>query len=611
MLEFVNRFTGKVYLGQHQLHEFFSKMSGKDMTWKPCYRRQLFANPSRLVTTFAACFSLLALFGAGDRASAQGYTPEHPTVQAMINKGLKFIETAPQEQFSTKVNDWSGKAGETILAGYAHYKCRHDAAHPVVKRGVDTALKMVNALRGGSGEHGHKKNYEMAVCVLLLGAVDGDRYKKELQDLQHFLFESQADHGGWPYPGSEPGDTSQTQYALLAVWTLDRMGIKMDYPKVVQAMQWLLQVQSVNGGWPYHGELPRGGQRINQKRVDMSMALAGGSSLLIAGDALRLWGQTGADDDDPGIVGLPKAIKLYREDKNKAGRRRATISEEPIKRAISSLEGYRKAHPNPIKRGSGADWYFYQLYTLERYESFIEIAQGKVKEKSPAWYNTGVSELKKFQNGDGSWADRQSRASPISDTSFGLLFLIRSTQKTVFSLGEGTLSGGYGLPDDTTEIRVEGTQIKGRPIAADLESMMSLLEKDGADNLSDKSLPENLVISNDPATRAAQLDRLERLVRGSKSWQARRVAARVLSTTDELRVVPSLIYALSDTDPMVWRYARDGLRFISRQFDGMGLDNPPRGKPVHSASTVASVQKKWRAWYKTMNPKYVFLDYDL
>ncbi len=557
----------------------------------------------------AAMLVAVGLFSLATIPAASAYTPEDPVVQQMVNRGIKYLEGVPESAYHGGVTDFSGKGGERVLVAYAHYKCRHDPENPVVKRGVSAALAITKALEAGRGDHGHKKNYEMAVCVLLLGTVDPERYKPELQALQRHLFDSQAAHGGWPYPGDVNGDISQTQYALLAVWTLDRIGIKMDYPSVASAMQWLLRVQSTTGGWPYHGKDPGpGGQRTHQDKIYMSMALAGGSSLLIAGDALRLWGQT-VDDNDPGIVGLPKAIKLYKEDKNTIQRKRAKISEEPIKRAIGELERYRQA--NPYKRATSLDWHYYQLYTLERYESFIEIANGRIQDKSPPWYNKGVDELRKYQNGDGSWDDKISRGNGLVDTSFALLFLIRSTQKAVFNLGEGTLSGGYGLPEDTTEIRVEGTQIKGRPIAADITNMLDLLEKDGADDLGEQSLPENMKLDKDPAGRAAQLDRLERLVRGSKSWQARRVAARLLGTSDELRVVPALIFALSDPDPMVWRYARDGLRFISRRFDGMGLGRPPAGKDVHTASTVAAAQKKWRAWYKTMNPKYVFLDYDL
>ena len=112
-------------------------------------------------------------------------------------------------------------------------------------------------------------------------------------------------------------------------------------------------------------------------------------------------------------------------------------------------------------------------------------------------------------------------------------------------------------------------------------------------------------LAKDPAARAAQLDRLERLVRGSRSWQARRVAANLLATSDELRVVPALIFALSDGDLQVRRYARDGLRFISRKFEGYGMPDKP------NVGELQKAQQQWRDWYRTMNPKYVFLDYDL
>jgi len=112
-------------------------------------------------------------------------------------------------------------------------------------------------------------------------------------------------------------------------------------------------------------------------------------------------------------------------------------------------------------------------------------------------------------------------------------------------------------------------------------------------------------LDTDPVARAAQLDRLERLVRGSRSWQARRVAARLLGTSDELRVAPALIFALSDPDTSVRKYARDGLRFISRKFEGFGMpDNPTQ-------ADVQQAQQQWRDWYRRLNPKHVFLDYDL
>lgn len=536
---------------------------------------------------------------------ATAYTPNDPVVTKMVSRGLEYLENVSTDNFGGNPTQFSGGAGESVLIAYAHHKCRHDPEHPLVKQGLQVAKQIVAALEK-SGEQGLKRNYEMAVCVLLFAEVDAERYKNELRSIHRYLTDWQFSNGAFGYKSDQAkglGDVSQTQYGLLAIWTLDRSGIPLDYDRVVESAKWLLRVQDVGGSWPYRGKDPGVGQpRLRQSSgVGMSMGLAGGSSLLIAGDALRLWGDT-SEDEDTGIPGLPKAIKIYKEDTNSVNRRRANMSEQPIKQSIGGFLNWRKA--NPYKREGALDWYYYQLYTLERFESFYEIANGLPKDQSPAWYNQGVEELKSAQGADGGWSDRSLTRGPVS-TAFALLFLIRSTQKTIFTMSQGSLQGGYGLPKDTTDIRVEGTQIKGRPIAAQVTDMLDILEKDGAGETEGKSIPDDLQLDPDPKVRAAQLDRLERLVRGSQSWQARRVAAKLLGRSEELRVVPSLIFALSDPDESVRLYARDGLRFLSRKFDGFGMPKRPNTVQVEQA------QQKWRDWYRSVNPKYVFLDYDL
>ncbi len=542
--------------------------------------------------------SMIVVFAA----PAYGYTPTGPVVTKMVNQGISYLEKLTDKDFGGG-DPFSTIAGEAILIGYAHHKCRHDPDSPAVKRAMKTAQAVVNSLKNGGGKTPQKRTYVIAIAVLFFAEVDADAYRSELQVLQQYLMQYQSGNGAFCYPDDDPkksGDISMSQYGMLAIWTLDRNGIPLDYNRVTESLQWLLRVQDPGGGWPYHAQDPGPGKgNIAQSKREMtdSMALAGGSSLLIGGDALRLWGETN-DDADPGIPGLPKAIKVYKEDKNVRQRKRGSMTETPIKRAIGFMRGWRQK--NPYKK-SGLDWYYYRIYTLERFESFVEIASGAPKDLSPAWYNRVVDELKQTQGADGGWTDRSLTRPPVS-TAFALLFLIRSTQKTIFTMSQGTLQGGYGLPKDTTDIRVEGTQIKGRPVAAQVSDMLDILEADGAGDTEGKSIPENLELDSDPVVRSTQMDRLERLVRGSQSWQARRVAARLLGKSDELRVVPSLIYALSDPDKSVRRYARDGLRFISRRFDGFDLsDDPDPGE-------IESVQGRWRDWYLTMNPKYVFLD---
>lgn len=537
-------------------------------------------------------FVLLAGFGLIRCDRAWSYSPQDPVVQAMVNRGIGYIES---QDWKSNLGRWQD--GTIILAGYAHYKVKYDANHPVVQQGIVAAKKIVKIV--DAGQPSKAANYEVAVSVLLLATVDPKAYDAELRTLQGHLFNVQRANGPWTYKAEEKGDVSQTQYALLAIWTLDRVGIRLDYRKVAGAAQWLLRVQDPTGVWPYQGVDPGRGGLIKQEETSYSMAIAGGSSVLIAGDALRLWGDIA--ENDTGIAGLPKAVKVYRADENVERRKRATISSGPILAACERMQVWRDQ--NPYRRKE-KDWYYYQLYTLERYESFIETAYAEPKDKSPAWYNKGVEELKRYQDPkSGGWIDKTGKgAGPIVSTSFAVLFLIRSTQKAIAVMGEGTARGGKGFGKDVRNAKLVGGSVKTEPIAQSVDKLLDILDDDNADSLADKSLPDDMQLAEKNPDRAAQLERLERLVRGSKSWQARRVAARLLGKSDEMRVVPALIFALSDPDEMVKRFARDGLRFISRKFEGYGMPDRP------TEVQISNAQKEWRAWFLTMRPGFVFID---
>ena len=516
------------------------------------------------------------------------YSPDHPVVQRMVDRGCAYLEGLPPEKENK---------GAAVFLAYAHYKAKHDETAPIVVAGIKAAKSLANEANGG--HHSHKINYDNAVATLLLAAVDVNANRSYLEKLQRYFHDVQRPNGGFTYEDEKKGDTSQTQYALLAIWTLDRAGLPLDYSRVGNAMKWLFRVQDASGGWPYLGVDPGPGKSLlTQKRVDYSMALAGASSLLIAGDALRVWGDTTAEENDPGIPGLPKAIKLYKEDKNEVRRKRSTISKQPIFSSIGRMQAWVKK--NPYKRSAKIDYFYYQLYTQERYESFIEIASGAEKAKSPAWYNRGVEELKKYQSAEGGWTDR-THSPPSARTAFAILFLVRSTQKAIFTVAGGGAIGGQGFSQDVEQAKLVGGKSVSPKAHQAVEDLLKLLEDDGDAN-GGKSIPEALPLSNNPKERSAQLDRLERLLRGSNSWQARRVAAKTLGKSDEMRVVPAMIFALSDRDEPVKRYARDGLRFISRKFEGFGMPDKPDDTEIRTA------QENWRKWYRTLKPGFVFLD---
>ncbi|MEM6688144.1 MAG: hypothetical protein AAF664_01870, partial [Planctomycetota bacterium] len=526
--------------------------------------RNTVLNFLRFVSAMAAI--LLAMAGS---PVANAYTPTDPAVKKMIDGGIAYLE---KENGDAAFG--SRGSPELILAAYAHYKVRHDESHPVIQNGLKHARYFISQIDGKNRPQQSSGNYIYTVAALLMAELDPVGFKAECERIAGSLLAGQASHGGFTYPGQKDGDVSQTQYVALAIWTLDRTGIPLNYQSVAKTGEFIMRVQDITGTWPYTAEIPPPGRGlIRQETTSYSMALAGGSALLIVGDALRLWGET-VNEADPEIDGLPEAVQLFKEDKNKKRRGKSQLNRDLVMGAIGRLENWLKA--NPFVRGNAKDHFYYILYSRERYESFVEIARGLNKDSSPSWYNEYVDKLKKLQTPEGGWVDTKSKDSSRVNTAFAILFLIRSTQKAIFKIGSASTVGGYRLPTDTTQdLNVEGGQIKGQAIQMQVTDLLSILSED--DSASDQSvgLPDDIDFSNDPEERDIQIERFERLLRGSTSYKARRIAAKVLGKTDELRVAPALIFALSDRDPVVNRYARDGLRFISRKFDGYEMPEMP------------------------------------
>lgn len=542
----------------------------------------------------------LASFGEYTTRS-YAYSPEDPEVRALVDRGVKYLEGLAEKDL--RQANWGGEDGQVMLAGYAHLKAEGNYEAPLVKMATKVALDIVAAAKQNRGalRRNTKTNYEVAVAIMLLADLDPVEHRESLQILGEGLLALQMSHGGYGYEGQPNGNVSQTQYIVLAMWTLDRAGIELSLDRVNRTVSWLLRVQDPSGYWTYIAEDPGVGRPLKKQttnEMSWSSCLSGGSATLICADIFRLWGSSTERKEIPG---LPKAVKAVEEDSLIDKRRKmAAVKPEIILAANSRMDGFRRQ--NPFTRGNQADWFYYMLYSMERYESFIEIASGKPG-INPNWYDDGVKQLMSLQDSSGAWGtkDKVWNRPPVC-TSFAILFLIRGTKKTIGKMSEGRLAGGYKLPSDTTKIVVSGTQIQGEPEVNAVTDLLSLLESDGALNKDAKSIPEDLKLESDPKRRNLQIDRLERLLRGSESWQARRVAAKVLGSSDELRVVPSLIFALSDPDTLVRAYAVDGLRFLSRKFDYADLPKKPDFNEIREA------QKLWRDWYLTIYPGYVFLD---
>lgn len=556
-----------------------------------------------------ACFSFSFLLVSGDFASkAFAYSPDDPEVRAMVDKGIAYLEALSKEDLNLK--NYGDPEGQPMLIAYAVLKANGDTSAELVQHGINNAVAYAKRIQeevSRSRDHGHKSTYEMSVAIMLLAEVDYKGYATEIKSLADALLSEQMPHGGYGYHGEPHGDSSQVQYVSLAMWTLDRIGVDFDYERAGRLIGWLVRTQDPTGYWTYKPQDPGGSKGLvsqNRNQMTISTCLAAGSALLITADVLRQWGATEGMEVE--IDGLPKAIKQVVTDptaeqkQNAVKKQAAKVPPDAIRGSLGRLEQYRSQ--NPFRRTGAPDWYYYMMYTLERYESFMEVARPSSTGNS-AWYDEGVTSLMKLQDSSGSWGDKDASYSsgPVS-TAFAILFLIRSTKKSIAKASTGAVAGGFGLPKDTSKIVVNGTQIKGEPTAEAVTDLLSLLETEGTDASEQKAIPDDMKLEADPKRRSQQLDRLERLVRGSQSWQSRRVAAKLLGKSDELSVVPALIFALSDPDTVVRRSAVDGLRFISRKFDEVDLPDKPTPEDIRKA------QKQWRDWYLTIYPGYSFLD---
>jgi len=88
-------------------------------------------------------------------------------------------------------------------------------------------------------------------------------------------------------------------------------------------------------------------------------------------------------------------------------------------------------------------------------------------------------------------------------------------------------------------------------------------------------------------------------VRGGEP-EVRLLAVRALGRTGNLDYVPTLIYALTDPERRVVVEARNGLRFISRRFEGFGPPDDFTDRQRYEAVDA------WKSWYKSLRPGALF-----
>ncbi|MBX3412731.1 MAG: HEAT repeat domain-containing protein [Pirellulales bacterium] len=528
----------------------------------------------------AAGAFLLALLGPRPSAvlAAEGLTPQSPEVKAAVARAVQYLSA-----FSSSSETLGGRC----LLALALIKANQPATHPRIDEAVQLAIKA-----GDNGDPGvDTDNYQAALPIILLASVDAQKYRPEITKLLEKLLKQQKQNGSWGYDHSRQGDVPRTQYAVLALWEASHAEAEIPISAWENVTNFLLRVQDPSGGYGYQAMDPKGDALVPQLDLTVTRTAAGVGSLYICQDYLRLGAQGGGSN-------ISTALRRVQEDKKKphAGPRTQNVSvarlDDTEQRGDAWFEQNYSAQPDSEPHG----YTCYYLYALERYQSFRELYRSSSSARSANWYDEGARYLLSSQVKDGSWAGKSSHLSTMHDTALATLFLVRSTQQALNRIGSGTLVGGRGLPQTTTDVQLKGGRVAARAMSGPAEQLLTLMgDPSSPDQLAAIEGFRELLNEGHEEVINKHAERL-RAMAGAEDPEARIAAVEALARTTELDNVPTLIYALTDPDDRVVVKAVDGLRRISRKFSGFraqeGLSSAERGALV----------ARWKEWYLTVRP---------
>ena len=130
----------------------------------------------------------------------------------------------------------------------------------------------------------------------------------------------QKSHGGWGYPDKPAGDTSMTQYAVLAYWEMSKVGYLPQLESTERVANWLLRTQDPGGNWGYQGKEAEGRIGFELVKQDSSrpgMTAAGLGATYMVADLLGL-GEVVAEQD----ASLPPSVRSIRKGQPQQARTR-------------------------------------------------------------------------------------------------------------------------------------------------------------------------------------------------------------------------------------------------------------------------------------------------
>jgi hypothetical protein len=517
------------------------------------------------------------------------HEPDSPLVKAAIEKGLAYLD----------VNTHTRMGGKALM-GLTMVKAGRDREDPVIKAGVE-AVKRACA---NGPDNQNDGIYDTGIAIMFLVALDPSEFNAEIDCMVKSLHRRQKKEGAWGYPeGHQHGescDTSMTQYAVLGLWEAQEQAGVPTPPEVWdRCAEWLIRTQDLSGGYGYQGIVSEDlNQRVKQKQIKHSMGVAAGTCIYIARHMLGFTDLLKPAEDD-----TPPQLRIFEDEAARKNRIVSQLDGRLLDRCVLGLNRWMQREYS-ITPGGGS-WQHYYMYGLERYEA-LKLAErfgaAAVNDtRTPLWYHQGSNYLLANQNDDGSW---KGQAGEVPDTCFSLLFLLRSTKKSLEKTGQryqsGLLIAGRGLPGTRGEVRLRDGRVVVTPDGTLAQALSVLSDPKAAGNVETLSIAREVLAdaahAGDASTLASQSQTLAHLAAHSQG-EVQRLAIAALASSGNLDHAPLLIRLLSSEDTQLMLAARDALRTLSRRYDGFGMtvDSLPEER--------AEVIAKWRDWLASVRPE--------
>ncbi|MDA7951042.1 MAG: terpene cyclase/mutase family protein [Pirellulaceae bacterium] len=563
-----------------------------------------------------------------------------PRSDSLLESGIKFIEYAAANpgEVDKNILEHMTAGGKSTMALAIYKSGLRPKNNPVIEEAFLSCQELCLMTDEEIAEVADL--YAIGMAITFLAEVKPVEGAAEVEKLLRILKSRQRAHGGFEgfgnfkidnndegetyvtdahsaqrqYSGSKDpaklGHTPMTQYGILALWTAKRAGFEVDDQMMVDACNWLIQTQDPSGGWGYKGVDPGANhERIQQYGVSRFTSSAGAGSLYICADYFGFIKRPEVTQRSDLPLGMKKITT-----KTMLRQKPAFKEIDPVKlqKAINDANGWFDksfASTNDVRNDKGGRrWTYSYFYSLERYQSFRELAEGK-RATGTTWYTKGASYLADNQRKNGSWLG--GRGVSI-DSAFAILFLSRGMQQSLYleGFGSGRLIGGRGLP---TAVKINFPKDKTLPKTISTDEQIeiflnSLKTGDGEIEKLIDQLKREFQLSQNKTIRKYQLTKLHELLYHDH-FQIRRFVVNQLNGQRDYDNIPPLIYALGDPDQQVVEKARTGLRFISRKLEGFPLPrelsskNGQEASPPLTAKEKKELQKMWRKWYQTFRLK--------